>query len=348
MKVLVTGAAGFLGYHVVNRLMSKGYEVYGIDIAPIRLSDYPRDFAFYQVDVRNKPVMKEVFKDKGIEAIVHGAAALPLWSRKDIFETNVTGTRNMLELAEELGVRRFCYISSTAVYGVPEKHPIYEDDPLIGVGPYGESKILAEQVCNEYRAKGEMVVSVIRPKTFIGTGRMGVFGILYTWVKEGRRIPVIGNGENRYQLLEVEDLVDAIELTLTGPQDKANDTFNVGAVEFGTVNEDVGALLEHAGTGARILHTPAPLVKKLLRAFELAHLSPLYQWIYDTADKDSFVAVDRIQEKLGWKPKYSNKDALIRSYDWFIANYDKVKNERGISHTVTWDEGILGLFKRVL
>ena len=348
MKILVTGAAGFLGLHVVNHLAKKGHEIVMLDLAPLgNLAEYPENAKFFQVDIRNRPVLEKVLADEGIEMIVHGAAALPLWSRKDIFETNVQGTRNILEIAEKLGVKRVTYISSTAVYGVPEKHPIYEDDPLIGVGPYGESKILAENVCNEFRQKG-MIVPIIRPKTFVGTVRMGVFGILYEWVMEGRRIPVIGDGTNRYQLLEVEDLADSIELTLTKPAKKANDTFNVGAVEFHTVNEDVGALCEHAGTGARVMHTPAKLVKTLLKGFEQVGLSPLYQWVYDTADKDSFVSVEKIQKTLGWKPKYSNAQALIRSYDWFKDNYETIKRQHGVTHTVIWNEGILGLFKKIL
>ena len=347
MKILVTGAAGFLGLHVVNRLVDKGHNVVALDMEPIHTKEYPKGIKFFQVDIRNMPVLQKVLVDEGIEAVVHGAAALPLWERKDIFETNVQGTRNMLELSKQFGVKRFCYISSTAVYGVPEKHPIMEDDPLIGVGPYGESKILAESVCEEYRNQG-MIVPIIRPKTFVGTVRMGVFGILYEWVMEGRRIPVIGDGTNRYQLLEVEDLVDAIELTLTKPAKKVNDTFNVGAVEFKTVNEDVGALCEHAATGARVMHTPANIVKMLLKGFEQLGWSPLYQWVYDTADKDSFVSTEKIQKTLGWKPKYSNAQALIKSYDWFRDNYDDIKQQRGVKHTVIWNEGILGMFKKIL
>jgi nucleoside-diphosphate-sugar epimerase len=348
MKILVTGASGFLGLHVVNNLAAKGHEIVMLDMAPLgELEEYPKNTKFFQVDIRNRPVLEKVLAGEDIEMIVHGAAALPLWSRKDIFETNVQGTRNVSEIAQDLGIKRVCYVSSTAVYGVPEKHPIYEDDPLIGVGPYGESKILAENVCKEFREKG-MVVPIIRPKTFVGTVRMGVFGILYEWVMEGRKIPVIGDGTNRYQLLEVEDLADAIALTLTEPEDKVNDTFNVGAVDFNTVNEDVGALCEHAGTGARVMHTPAKVVKALLRGFEQVGLSPLYQWVYDTADKDSFVSVEKIQKTLGWQPKYSNAAALIRSYDWFKENYQKIKSQHGVTHTVIWKEGILGVFKKIL
>lgn len=347
MKILVTGAAGFLGLHVVNQLAGKGHEIVALDMEPIHTRDYPDNVKFFQIDIRNMPVMQKVLADEGIEAVVHGAAALPLWDRKDIFETNVQGTRNLLELSKQLGVKRFCYVSSTAVYGVPEKHPIVETDTLVGVGPYGESKIMAEAVCEEYRSKG-MTVSIIRPKTFVGTVRMGVFSILYEWVMEGHRVPVIGDGTNRYQLLEVEDLVNAFELTLTKPVKKVNDTFNVGAVEFNTVNEDLGALCEHAGTGAMVMHTPSKLVKPLLKGFDQLGLSPLYQWVYDTADKDSFVSTDKIQKALGWKPKYSNADALIKSYDWFRDNYDEIKKQHGVTHTVIWKEGILGLFKKIL
>src|SRR6266545_3918170 len=106
----------------------------------------------------------------------------------------------------DAGVRRVIFISSTAVYGVPEKHPIEEDDPLVGVGSYGESKIDAEGLCRVAAVE----TTIVRPKTFIGAERLGVFEILFDWIREGRRIYTLGKGHNRYQLLAVEDLVDAI------------------------------------------------------------------------------------------------------------------------------------------
>ena len=115
----------------------------------------------------------------------------------------------MLAAALDAGVRRVVLISSTAVYGVPERHPIDEDDPLVGVGWYGESKIEAEHLAAEFGRRGLDVV-VIRPKTFIGPERLGVFEILFDWIREGRRIPILGDGDNLYQLLAVEDLVDAV------------------------------------------------------------------------------------------------------------------------------------------
>ena len=141
--------------------------------------------------------------------LVHAAAALPIQaSREAIRSVNVDGAAVTLTAALEAGVRRAILISSTAVYGIPKHHPLREDAPLVGVGHYGESKIEAERVAHRVGRRGLEVV-VLRPKTFIGPERLGVFEILFDWIREGRRIPILGDGSNRYQLLAVEDLVDA-------------------------------------------------------------------------------------------------------------------------------------------
>ncbi len=105
-------------------------------------------------------------------------------------------------------------ISSTAVYGIPDHHPLLEDDELVGVGPYGRAKIAAETECLQFRAKG-LCVPIIRPKSFVGPERLGVFALFYDWAQTGHGFPMIGNGKNRYQLLDVEDLCEAIWLTMT-------------------------------------------------------------------------------------------------------------------------------------
>jgi len=205
---------------------------------------------------------------------------------------------------------------------------------------------VAEKICEEYRAGG-MCIPIVRPKTFIGTGRLGVFQILYDWVASGKRIPIIGNGRNRYQLLAVEDLIDALHLFLVTPPEKVNDNFNVAAGEFKSVREDIQALCMYAGTGARVLPTPAWLVEVSLALLEKLKLSPLYKWIYGTASRDSFVSIEKIKDTLGWLPKYSNAEALIRSYKWYIEHKDEF-SETGLTHRVAWDQGVLALFKRFL
>jgi nucleoside-diphosphate-sugar epimerase len=348
-RVLVTGGAGYLGYHLGQNLPRRGAAFMAFnDIAPFIKDEYPEGSLLVEQDVRDPDGMHKLIRDNKIDIIVHTAAALPLWSRQEIYSTNISGLRNTLEQARKCGVERFIFISSTAVYGVPEKHPLTEDDPMIGVGPYGETKIEGEKICAEFRDQG-MCVPVIRPKTFIGTARLGVFQILYDWVDSGKRIPIIGKGENLYQLLEVTDLVDAIYLAGSVDPELANDVFNVGAQHFEKVRQDVGALCEFAGSGARVQPTPARLVKGTLAVFEFMRISPLYKWIYGTADKDSYVSTKKIEDKLGWKSSYSNQDALISSHKWYLEHKEELQRTRpGVTHRVGWDQGVLKLVKKFM
>jgi nucleoside-diphosphate-sugar epimerase len=353
MKILITGAAGFLGLHLTNYLHLQGHHLTLLDTAPFDPREYPNHaqsnelLNYVQGDVRDHAVMEPLIRANPL--IIHAAAALPLWSKSEIFDTNVNGTKLMLEYALRKEVQHFVYISSTAVYGVPKVHPIYEDAPLIGVGAYGESKVQAEQLCKDYRDKG-LAVTVLRPKTFIGTHRLGVFEILYDWIHDGKKIPVIGSGNNKYQLFDVDDLVEYIHLIINSNDKKRlNDAFNVGAAEFHTVKEDLGALFDYAQSGSNILPTPALPVKATLWVFEKLGVSPLYQWIYDTADKDSYASIDKITNVLNFTPKYSNAQALIKSYQWYIDNYDAIKSRpEGINHTSGWKQGILRTIKKFM
>jgi nucleoside-diphosphate-sugar epimerase len=339
---LVTGGSGFLGINLVRYLLACGHAVRSLDIAPF---DYPERTEVEAIlgDIRDPGVVGQAMTD--VEFVVHCAAALPLASKEDIFSTEVEGTRLLLQRALDRDVSRFIYISSTAVYGIPDHHPLYEDDQLEGVGPYGEAKILAEGLCQEFRTQG-LCVPILRPKTFVGPERLGVFELLYDWAFDGRNFPVLGPGNNRYQLLDVEDLCQAIYLCAT-TKDAAlvNDTFNVGAKEFGTMRENFQAVLDHAGHHRRIIGMPALPLIWMLKLLEFLHLSPLYKWVYQTAAQESFVSIERIESKLGFAPKYSNRAALLRNYDWYVAHRDEFRGKSGISHRVPWKKGALQLLK---
>jgi nucleoside-diphosphate-sugar epimerase len=236
------------------------------------------------------------------------------------------------------------HVSSTAVYGIPDHHPLREEDPLHGVGPYGEAKVEAESVCLQYRARG-LCVPILRPKSFVGPERLGVFALLYDWAEDGRNFPVLGPGTNRYQLLDVEDLCEAIHLAGTLDAARVNDTFNIGAKEFGTLREDYQAVLDRAGRGKRIVSLPAAPAIWTLRLLERLRLSPLYRWVYETVTEDSYVAIDRAERVLGFRPRYSNREALLRNFEWYLANRARFQHASGVSHRVPWKQGILRLAK---
>jgi nucleoside-diphosphate-sugar epimerase len=343
MKILITGAAGFLGFHLSTALEKK-HTLTLVDIV-----DLPNPLAnsvFHRLDIRDKAGITDL--SKGQDVIIHAAAALPLWKPKDILSTNVDGTENLLAAAKTHKIKRFIYISSTAVYGVPKIHPIHETDPLVGVGHYGDSKILAEKHCLNYLFSG-MSVTILRPKTFLGTGRLGVFEILFDWIHDGKKVPVIGSGQNRYQLLAVDDLVDVTGRFAEAEGEQFNGVFNVAAEEFKTVREDLEELFAYAKSGSRLFPTWAAPIKTLLFVLEKMRLSPLYQWVYDTADKDSFVSIEKLKTTLNWQPRYSNAQILIKTYQWYLDNYSQIKSqESGITHTVAWKQGMLGLIKKFM
>ncbi len=338
---LITGGAGFLGINLTRYLLARGHKVVSLDIASF---DYPERGQITEItgDIRNRADVDKAMQ--GVDIVVHTAAALPLYSEADIISTDIDGTRNVIDSAYKHNVQRFIHISSTAVYGVPDHHPLLETDKLDGVGPYGKAKIAAEEVCLEYRQKG-MCAVIIRPKSFIGPERLGIFAMLYDWAKDGKGFPIPGKGDNLYQYLDVEDLCESIYLSCTLDRDRVNDTFNIGAKEFGTVKQDFQAVLDHAGFGKKIVSIPIAPALFALKLLNQLGLSPVYAWAYGTVTKESFVSIEKAERVLGYKPRYSNKQALIRNFEWYMANVSKFSGQTGVSHRVPWSQGIWSIAK---
>jgi len=337
VRWLVTGGAGFLGINLVRHLLARGDAVTSLDREPF---EYPERDRIREVrgDIRDPAAVARAVD--GCDVVVHAAAALPLYPPAEIHAIDIEGTRTVLDATAP---RRAVHISSTAVYGVPDHHPLVEDDPMHGVGPYGIAKVEAERVCLAARAAGREL-PILRPKSFVGPERLGVFALLFEWARECRDFPILGRGDNRYQLLDVEDLCTAIALAGTLPAARANATFNLGAGEFTTLRGDFQAVLDAAGHGRRIRSLPVAPALAALRVLERVKLSPLYPWIYETVTEDSFVAIDRARSQLGWAPRFSNRDALVRNYHWYCANADRL-GAAGVTHRAPWKQGALALAK---
>jgi nucleoside-diphosphate-sugar epimerase len=343
-RFLVTGGAGFMGINLVRYLLDKGHGVRSYDVAPFAYPEADR-ISVLRGDIRDTSLHDRAFD--GVDIVVHCAAALPLADAGEILSTNVEGTRRMLQGALDRGIDRVIHVSSTAVYGIPDHHPLVESDPMRGVGPYGDSKVRAEMICREYRDRG-LLLPVLRPKSFVGPERLGAFELLYDFACTGHNFPVLGSGGNLYQLLDVADLNEAVYLCAMQPAEKVNDTFNVGAERFGSLRQSFQAVLDRAGHGKRVIGLPAAPAIWTLRALEALNLSPLYKWIYETASKDSFVSIDRLKDRLGFVPAYSNEEALVRNYEWYLENLSAISARTGVTHRVPWKKGALALLRLVM
>jgi len=338
---LVTGGAGFLGVHLCRGLIDRQQEVVAFDLAPFPTEEKVEGIRCVRGDIRDSAALTRELSR--VDFVIHAAAALALAPPREIDQVNAEGTRIVLAACAKAGVKRLVYVGTTAVYGMPKDHPTLEDAPLNPMGQYGIAKAQAESYC--IAATGIETVR-IRPKSFIGTGRLGIFQILFDWIELGKKIPVLGDGNNRFQLMDVRDLVEAIYLAAQVGRDK--EVYNVGAGTFGTVNQDLGALLAHARSGSRILHVPSQPTKMFLAALSAMHLSPVYRWVYDTADQDSFVSIEKAQKNLGWQPRFSNVDAMINTYDWYLTKGKEIAKQTGTGHRVAWKQGVLGLAKAVM
>ncbi len=342
MKHFITGGSGFFGLHLIDRLLSEGEDVVVYDLSPLDAEYVRKGVHYVQGDILDQTLLRESMR--GCDTVHHNAAVLPVSrSGKKFYEINVTGTRNVLDAARATGVKKVLFVSTSAVYGIAKELPVTENTPLTPLGEYAMSKMAAEKLCQEYRQNYGLDVSIIRPRTIIGTGRMGIFGILFDWISAGKRIYMIGNGSNLYQLLSAKDLAYACYLASAKPC--RNEDFLVGAEEFGTFKHSLEGLIAHAGTTSKTVPTNASLVRTVLRFFDRLRISPLVDYHYRTADKPLYFDTTKLQRVLGWKAQHSNIQMLCETYDWYMANREKLQHSTGTTHRKGVKQGVLKILR---
>jgi nucleoside-diphosphate-sugar epimerase len=340
-RVLVTGGSGYFGSVLVDQALARGDEVRVLDLNP----PDPRPGAPVDVivgDVRDADLVARACE--GIDVVHHNVAQVPLARDRDLFWTvNVVGTANVLVAARDAGVRKVVTTSSSAVYGIPEQNPVDEASPRRPLEAYGRAKLEAEALCAEAVAGG-LDVTVIRPRTILGHGRLGIMVILFELVAEGAAVPVLDGGDNRYQLVHAEDLADACLRAGDRPGGLA---YNVGGTEFGTMRETLEALCRHAGTGARVRSVPSAPARFAMRAATAVGLAPFapYHWLL--YGESLWFDTTAAQRDLGWRPAHSNAEMVIESYEWWRAHRHDLSADGRSHHQSPVRFGLLEVLKRL-
>ena len=326
-RILVTGGTGFLGMALVRRLVEDGYHPRVLDVNGPNDPELEGSSEFIKGDVRDPQIVARACQD--VDTVFHLAAAvLPTRGKKAYESTNFGGVHNMLQASLDNQVKQVVHISTSAVYGVPGQLPVTEESDFRPMGYYGNAKFKGEREIRRYRGRG-LRVCVLRPRTIIGTERLGIFHILFDWIKAGKGIPIIGSGDNLFQFISARDVVEA---SILGARAESNDDFNIGAEEFSTVRADLEALANHAGSGSKVVSIPAPLVKGSLQILDLMRLSPLMDWQYKVADKPFYFDISKAKKLLGWQPLDSNVKMFTDSYDWYIDNFTDSVSVYGSTH----------------
>ena len=337
--LLVTGGAGFVGRHLAEKLLEDGQRVRIYDIRT-KLDLVHPNLDFVHGDVGDPKMLQRA--TKGVEGIFNLVSLLPCSRAGRMFwKVNVDGTRNVLEAALAAGVKKVVHVSSSIVYGRPERTPCDETCAPRPVGEYGRSKLEAEVVCKDFMQRG-LGINIIRPRFIIGEGRLGLLTILFDWVSRGKRIYIIGNGRNRFQMLAYQDLIEACVLAFK--KDVVGEVFNVGAEDTPLLIDQMNALVEHAGTGSKVCAIPGWFARMCLIVLDWLRLSPLGTEHYLIADKDFLLDCSKAKKMLGWQAKIGAIDALNRTYDWFIENRDHLGSEMSADFP---QQGILKLLRRI-
>jgi nucleoside-diphosphate-sugar epimerase len=331
---LVTGGSGYFGSLLVKRLVAAGHHVRVLDINGD--ADLDADVELMVGDIRDPAVVTRAVA--GCDIVFNNVAQVPLIRDDDLLRTvNVDGTLLLLRAAARAGVGKVVHTSSSAVFGVPATNPVLPSTEPAPVEAYGRAKLAAERACGVAVSDG-LDVTIIRPRTIVGHGRLGIFGILFEWVADGADIFVLGSGNNRYQFVHADDLAEACLLAggSAGPA-----VFNVGTDRFGTMRESLESLCVHAGTGSHVRSLPARPAAMLMRAGAAARLVPFAPYHWMMYSKSLWFDIDHVRVALGWQPRWSNEEMLADSYDWFLRNRSDISQSGRSPHRTTVKQGAL-------
>jgi nucleoside-diphosphate-sugar epimerase len=337
---LVTGGSGFVGSNLARLLHERGESVRILDIW--RDPAMPEGIEFAHADINDEEGVEAAMR--GVDYVHHNVALVPLAKAgKQFWTVNVDGTRTALKAAERAKVKMFSHMSSSAVFGRHDVMPITNDTPRTPVEIYGRAKLAAEELAMRAGEEG-LPVSIVRPRTTIGPGRLGIFTILFDWIRDDANVIIIGSGDNLLQFVHVDDLCEvSIQCCL---QERAG-VYNAGAEVFGTLRGDLTALIRHAGKKGQVKGVPPWLAVGSLALLDRLRLSPLGPYHYLTYFKSFYFDIEPVKSALSWRPKYSNQEILNSTYDWFVAQGQSEKPVAGAIHKSFVKQGALGMLKRL-
>ena len=265
-------------------------------------------------DVTSPIQLKKLFSKYDFDIVHNNVALVPLTKSGSKFrDVNVEGVRSVAEFSVKFGVKHFIHMSSSAIYGSPIC-PINENTPLRPIEIYGKAKMDGELAVKSVLANSSVELITIRPRTILGNGRLGIFQVLFDWIKDDANVFIIGKGDHMFQFIHAEDLMDFYMIAL---DKKRPGTYNVGAVEYGYLRNDLENLISSVGSKSRVISLPTNITIFALTILDFLRISPLAPWHYITYHKEFFFTTEPLTE-LGWKPKYSNATMLKESYASFI------------------------------
>ena len=340
---LITGGAGFFGDVLKTKLLKSGISCISIDVQPDG-SYHPRLRAI-RADIRESAVLDTLMSERCVDAVFHCAAILghDVKSRRRLWDVNVCATRTLAKLMVKHNIPKMVFVSSNCLWGRSLGRPVTEDDEPCPIEIYGRSKWEAEKALREFG--DDLDVTVLRSPTIVGSGRLGLLGILFEFIREGRNVPVVGSGANRYQFIYAPDLADACVRAALCP---GREVFNVGSDDVKPLRDVYEEVIKRAGTGAGVVSLPRTPMLALMRLANTMKLSPLGPYHYRMIAEDFEFDTSKVKSALGWAPTLTNEAMLREAYEYYERNVAEVRSRTEVSaHRQMARMGIIRVLKHL-
>ncbi len=321
-KAIVTGGSGYLGNILIKKLLNTQWKVINIDINESDLKN--NNLKYCECDIRDFEKLKKC--SEPVDAIFHCVAQVPLAKdKKKFWSVNSEGTENVCKVAKNLKIKKIVYISSSAIFGIPNNNPVTEETIPNPAEDYGKAKLNGEKICRKY-ASSELKVIIIRPRTILGHDRLGIMQILFEWIENNKVLPVLNKGKNIYQFVHVDDLVNACLLA----ENKINNNleiFNIGTDRFSTMYDLLDSLVLKSNSKSKIKSLSLnffEIAGKILYFLNLTPLGPYHHIMYG---RSLWFDITKAKNQLGFIPKYSNNEMIFETYNHYIQSRKIISNK---------------------
>ena len=321
MRHILIGGNGFLGRELVRQLVVRGDSALVVDLA----ESYQRfpdqglpGIDHHQANIATPGALDGVALTAG-DVVHHLATRLitpndPRFGRDAYFRVcAVDGTIELLKWMKARGNGHLVFWSTDMVYGPAVATPRTEKHPRHPFGPYGRSKVAAEDIVAGAVAAGDLTATIFRPRLILGPGRLGILEVLFKLIDKGWPVPLIGPGITRFQFVSVADCARAS--LLAADRGCPNGTYNLGSEGSPTVHELMREFIRRSGSKSRLIRTPGGLVKAVLRTLHLFKVSPMDPEQFEIADLEVALDISAARRDLGWVPRHRDTDLLTAAYD---------------------------------
>ncbi len=338
---LITGGAGFYGTILKKELLNDGAFCVSIDLES---DDYKhKNFVAIKGDIRDTKLLEEICEKYKFDAIFHCAALLAheVKNKDDLWTSNVDGTKNIVEFSIKNKCKKIMFISSNCLWGENFDYPVTEEQEPNPIEVYGKTKLEGEKILLSH--KDEVNSVIFRSPTIIDEGRLGLLSLLFEFIDENRKVPLVGDGTNTYQFIYAKDMVAAMKLALN--YDKT-EIFNIGSDNVKTFNEVYKYVIEKSGSKSRLLHFPKTLMTLCMKICFLLRISPLGPYQYKMISASFVFDTTKIKEKLNFVPTLTNEEMLLKSYNYYHSNRKEIENRKDVSaHNRNAKMGVIRILK---